>query len=227
MCFSPTASFIAGGALIGAGVATRRLANTKAEKLFSLFPFFFAIQQLLEGALWMILLGKWPQVLKAFSVAGFLASAILVWPVLAPLTTYLFERNKLRKKILLIFLVGGILFSTIMLTLYFQGNVGAEIQNLHINYFTSSIPISAAAFNALKMFYLILVAIPFLISSDKRLNLGGLFIVIAYMITQYFYAQVFISVWCFFAAIGSLAIYFYIRSPNSLTNKSDKKLKLA
>ena len=218
MCFTPTASFIAGGALIGTGVVTRKLANTKGEKLFSIFPFIFAIQQFLEGMLWMVLLGKWPQALKAFSITGFLTVAILVLPVLVPLTVFKLERDKLRKKILLIFLVGGILFSTVILTLYLQSSVGAEIQNLHINYYSSSIPISAVTFDILVMFYLILVVVPFLVSSDKRLKIGGFFIVVAYAITQYFYAQVFVSVWCFFVALGSVAIYFYLRANNPLAN---------
>jgi len=227
MCFSPTASFITGGGLLGAGVLTRRLAKTKAEKVFSLFPFFFAIQQFLEGVLWMVLLEKWPEALKIFSVVGFLTFALLVWPVFLPLTAYLFERDKFRKKILRIFLIGGILFSTTLLFLYFQGNVGAEIQNLHINYFTSSIPISGTAFDIIEIFYLILVIAPYLISSDKKLKLGGLLGLTAYMVAQFFYAQVFVSVWCFFAAVISVAVYFYLRSSNPLVNKPEEKLKNA
>ena len=214
MCFSPTVSFIAGGALVGVGVATNRLSKTRAEKLFSFSPFIFAAQQFFEGMLWMVLLGRWPQVLKMFSITGFLTIAILILPVFVPLIAYLFERNKFIKKILLVFLVGGVLFSTTMLFLYLNGNIGAEILNLRINYYTSSIPISAFGFDLIEIFYLLLVAFPFLISSDRKLKIGGLFIFTAYMFTKYFYAEVFLSVWCFFAAVGSVGIYFYIRSRN-------------
>lgn len=224
MCFSPTVSFIAGGALMGVGVATKRLSKTRAEKLFSFFPFVFAIQQFFEGVLWMVLLGRWPQVLKMFSITGFLATAILIWPIFVPLIAYLFERNKFIKKILLVFLVGGISFSAIVFFLYLGGSVGAEILNLRVNYFISSIPISDATFDVIEIFYLFLVTLPFLISSDKKLKIGGLFIFTAYILTQHFYAEVFISVWCFFAAVGSVGVYFYIRSR---TNKSDIKLKRA
>lgn len=212
---------------MGTGVASRRLANTKAEKALSLFPIFFAIQQLLEGTLWMVLLGRWPQALKTFSITGFLTFAVFVWPVVVPLTAYLFEVNKLRKKILLAFLVGGVLFSMTTIFLYFQGSVGAEIQGQHINYFTSFVPISGITFNVIELFYLILVVLPFLVSSNRKLNIGGFVVFIAYMIAQYFYAEVFISTWCFFAAVLSVAVYLFLRSSSFQADKSDKKLKSA
>ncbi|GAV20644.1 hypothetical protein MMIC_P1616 [Mariprofundus micogutta] len=51
MCFSATASFIAGGALTAIGVKTVKLAANRAELPFVSIPLLFGIQQIIEGVL--------------------------------------------------------------------------------------------------------------------------------------------------------------------------------
>ena len=53
MCFSATASFSAGAALLIVGAVTVRRARRRAELPFSLIPVLFGIQQLIEGAIWL------------------------------------------------------------------------------------------------------------------------------------------------------------------------------
>ena len=53
MCFSATASFTAGTALIVLGAVTARRVRRPSELPFALIPALFGIQQLIEGALWM------------------------------------------------------------------------------------------------------------------------------------------------------------------------------
>ena len=51
MCFSATASFTAGVALLVVGTATARLASGRAELPLAVIPVLFGIQQLIEGVL--------------------------------------------------------------------------------------------------------------------------------------------------------------------------------
>ena len=53
MCFSATASFIAGVSLSVFGVATVKKAKRKAEIPFAMIPLFFGVQQIIEGMLWL------------------------------------------------------------------------------------------------------------------------------------------------------------------------------
>ena len=53
MCFSATASFTAGTALVVVGTIAVRQVRRRSELPFALIPALFGIQQLIEGALWM------------------------------------------------------------------------------------------------------------------------------------------------------------------------------
>ena len=53
MCFSATASFVAGTSLSVIGVATLTQAKRKTEIPFAMIPLLFGIQQLVEGVIWL------------------------------------------------------------------------------------------------------------------------------------------------------------------------------
>jgi len=53
MCFSASASFIAGASLFAVGVATLKRARARAELPFAMIPLLFGIQQLTEGVIWL------------------------------------------------------------------------------------------------------------------------------------------------------------------------------
>ena len=53
MCFSATASFTAGVPLLLIGVITISRVRNRKDLLYALIPMLFAIQQLIEGALWL------------------------------------------------------------------------------------------------------------------------------------------------------------------------------
>ena len=55
MCFSASASFVAGVTLSAAGVATLKQAKRKTEIPFALMPLLFGIQQITEGVIWLTL----------------------------------------------------------------------------------------------------------------------------------------------------------------------------
>ncbi len=65
MCFSATASFTAGTALLIVGTLTERRARGRTEMPFALIPVLFAVQQLIKGALWLTFPDKAP-LLKRF-----------------------------------------------------------------------------------------------------------------------------------------------------------------
>ena len=53
MCFSATASFGSGTLLLAIGTVTLRMARCPAERPYAAIPLLFAIQQLVEGVVWL------------------------------------------------------------------------------------------------------------------------------------------------------------------------------
>lgn len=55
MCFSATASFTAGGALLLIGAITTTRVTKSVEMPFAMIPVLFGLQQIIEGVLWLTL----------------------------------------------------------------------------------------------------------------------------------------------------------------------------
>ena len=53
MCFSASASFIAGTSLSAVGVAALRNTKARSEQPLAAIPLLFGIQQLAEGVIWL------------------------------------------------------------------------------------------------------------------------------------------------------------------------------
>jgi hypothetical protein len=53
MCFSASASFIAGGSLSAVGVATLKQTKARTELPLAMIPLLFGVQQLTEGVIWL------------------------------------------------------------------------------------------------------------------------------------------------------------------------------
>ena len=99
MCFSAGASF-AGGAVISAvGVITQRKVKKPEQRLFAVIPLLFGLQQFAEGVLWVTLRSGGGDLLQSAAMYIFLITALVIWPVMIPLSLWFMEEVKKRKKI--------------------------------------------------------------------------------------------------------------------------------
>lgn len=200
MCFSAPVSFAASAGLAAAGAGAASKAKGP-DRWFAAIPFLFSIQQLLEGLQWVLLARGVP---SAFLGYGFLLFAFVLWPTYIPLTVYKMERDPVRRSILLGFIAFG-LFASIYLTillitepLIIEAVKGSIVYNINIQ---------AMGFGALG--YVAIVCGSALVSSNKYLQWFGLALLVTAAISAAFFYGAFTSVWCFFAAIISLGIYWY------------------
>src|ERR1700722_141614 len=109
MCFSAQTSFTAAAALSVVGIATLSKVRSNKIRPFAVIPFIFAIQQGLEGIVWVTLnAGDAISLLHKIGVYGFLFFADLFWPLWIPGSIYKLEENRLRKKLLLGTLIFGL-----------------------------------------------------------------------------------------------------------------------
>jgi hypothetical protein len=215
MCFSATASFSAGVLLTGIGIASIKRITKPSQLIFAAIPLLFAIQQFAEGILWIILSNTADYVqLEKFSTAVFIVMAQIIWPVWVPLSIQQLETNRNARQWLTFFAVLGFIVSLTLAWSFISYEVKAEIDGYHITYIQNY----PDFFKGIGSYFYVLVTIlpPFL-SHFKRMWLLGLMILVSYLVTKIYYDNYLISVWCFFAAIISVQVYYVL---SEVKNKS-------
>ena len=208
MCFSPEASFAGGFIISIIGIATVKQVHNRSQLIFASIPLFFGIQQFAEGFLWLTI--PHPEYLdvRKFVTYVFLFMAQVLWPMMIPLSVLLMEENKNKKKILRILLIMGLSVSFYYIYYLSFFNVTPQISGYHIQY-KNDFPKSLA--NPVFAIYLIATITPLFVSSIKRTHLLGILMFISCLITAIFFRQYLTSVWCFFAALISVVIFWILR----------------
>ena len=109
MCFSATASFSAGAVLLGVGTLTLRsslASHQRRDFPFAAIPLLFAIQQLIEGVIWLTFHVDAPLLNSVMTyVYSFFSHAL--WPVYVPVAVMLMEPNGWRRRTLIAFVAAG------------------------------------------------------------------------------------------------------------------------
>ncbi len=207
MCFSAEASFIAAAALSVAGVATIRMAKTKKEILFASVPFLFGIQQFIEGLLWLSFRFAWIDI-NIIATNIFLLFARGFWPVFFPLAILLVESVLWRRKVLVGFLLTGIVAGVYFLYLMLTHPMSSSLFNGHIVY---NAEYYAPFWEIFFLFYVLATTVSALFSSHRMVRVMGVLVFISGLITYYLYLISFASIWCFFAAVLSFVVYLHFR----------------
>ncbi|MEK7530856.1 MAG: DUF6629 family protein [Patescibacteria group bacterium] len=203
MCFSATASFVAGGVLAATGVLTLTKTEAKKELPLASIPLFFGIQQTIEGVIW---LSFGMSLLGTVMTYAYLFFAYVFWPVFVPIAVLLVEPDPLRKNVLRALSLAGFILGAYLLYYIFADPGTAHIVNQSIAYdyrhLYELLPLTL---------YVAVTCGSGLISSHRVLNVFGLAALASFFIANWFFNITFISVWCFLAAILSAIIYWYFK----------------
>lgn len=217
MCFSAEASFTASAVISVAGIIAIKRSSNIQQKLFALVPLFFAIQQFIEGLLWIVLknpiYGEWKHLLTM----AFLVFAWLVWPVYMPFSMAMLEKNPVKKKILYGFLALGSLVAAGFIYIMVFHNVDASIAEYHINYVYDFRPPYSWVYG---LFYLVPTIGSLFVSGVKKMWTLGLINLVSYIASRIFFFGYVISVWCFFGAIASLMVYIIIKETSKVEEQA-------
>lgn len=203
MCFSASASFGASIVLGSIGVVTLRKIKQPSQIPFAAVPLMFAVQQVSEGMLWIGLSDPSHASWRHFPVYIFLIFAQIIWPSWIPFSVLLLEKNRIRKRVLMVFLGMGLSISMYLLYCLMVYDVSAEIRSGHIHY-TLNFPLSFSWIGS--VFYFIPTVISLLVSGVRRIWILGLAILTSFIATQLFFEDYVISIWCFFAAVLSMIV---------------------
>ncbi|MBI5004247.1 hypothetical protein HZC00_04090 [Candidatus Kaiserbacteria bacterium] len=209
MCFSATASFVAGGALSAAGVVTLKSVRQKRELPLASIPLLLGIQQLTEGFVWMSLMYS-EAALNAIATHIYYVFAHIWWPVFIPIAVALIEPVPQRRRMMWVLEAVGILVGGYFVNMMATRPITSSILNDSIVYSHPGIYV----YHVLAL-YVLVVCGSFLLSSKRLINLLGVLLAVAFAVCFFFYFAVLASVWCFFAAVLSIVIYVYFLDQGS------------
>ncbi|MFZ3139053.1 DUF6629 family protein [Polaromonas sp.] len=205
MCFSATASFIAGTALSVLGVATLRATRRKAEIPFAAIPLLFGLQQIVEGTLWLSFSFDAPQLNVAMTYLFSIFSHVL-WPMFVPFSIGLLEAVPSRRKMIWGFQGVGLLVGLYLLYMIvkFPVTSAAAANIVYVSPHFYKLPVM--------LLYLAATCVSCFFSSHTTIRIFGALALLLFLLAYGFFAVALFSVWCFFAAVLSVIIYVHFRS---------------
>ena len=209
MCFSASASFVAGAALSAAGVVTLRMTSRKAEIPFAMIPLLFGLQQLTEGLIWLSFRNEsmLPNATLTFIYSLF---SHVLWPIYIPFAVGLLETVPLRRKAVAACQIAGTAVGLYLLYFIVQFPVTSRVLEKHIAYDSPHFYIVAVM-----LLYLTATCASSLFSSSRVIQVFGALSLATFIAAYAIHVATFFSVWCFFAAILSFIIYYYFRQARS------------
>ena len=205
MCFSATASFVAGSTLSAIGVAAIREAKDRRDVPFAMIPLLFGVQQLIEGALWLTFAHEAPQ-LQRMTTYGYSIFSHVLWPIYVPFAFRFLETVPWRRTAMLWFQIAGLAVGLYLLYFLVTAPVVATVIEGHIVYESPHFYILAVM-----ALYLASTCVTGFFSAHKFVRLFGVLALLSFLLSWVAYARALVSVWCFFAAILSLLIFLHLR----------------
>lgn len=205
MCFSASASFIAGGVLSAAGVVTIKKTEKKSEIPFASIPLLFGIQQIIEGVIWLTFHNNAPELNIVMTFIYSVFSHVL-WPIFVPLSIMLLEPVLWRKKVMATLWIGGIVVGSYLFYNLFAFPITSRVENHHIVYFSPHFYIYTVM-----GLYVAATCVSSMFSSHRIIKFFGVMALAAFTVSYLFYKISLVSVWCFFAAILSIIIYGFFK----------------
>ena len=204
MCFSATASFIAGSALSVLGVATLRATRRKAEIPFAAIPLLFGMQQIVEGVLWLSFSYDAPQLNVVMTYLFSIFSHVL-WPIFVPFSIGLREIVPWRRKLIWGFQAVGLLVGLYLFYMIVEYPVTAVVETniVYVSPHFYKIPVM--------LLYVAATCVSCFFSSVATIRLFGALALFLFVLANWIFSVALFSVWCFFAAVLSSIIYVPIR----------------
>ena len=204
MCFSATASFVAGATLSTIGVATITKVKQRSELPFAMIPLLFGMQQIIEGILWLTFSHDAPVLKQTMTYIYSLFSHVL-WPIYVPFAFRVLETTPWRRTAMLWFQAAGLAAGLYLLYFIVTRPVVAAIVGQHIVYESPHFFIVPVI-----LLYVASTCFTGTVSSHTFVRLFGGLALLSFIATYFFAANALVSVWCFFAAILSLLIYLHL-----------------
>jgi len=211
MCFSATASFVASAVLIPCGIAAMvKFRFTKKEWALGSIPIIFGLHQLVEGIVWLGITGVVTEDIKNIASHIFTFVAMCFWPIFIPLSLFIYEYPKRHLAFSALLLLGMSVSIYLLWCFTVYSDLYINVRCCDSISYVYSLPY---LYGIIDYFYVAVVVIPYLLSSNLRIRylLGpGFFLtfIIALVLQS---GGDYPSIWCFLAAALSIIVIYSLR----------------
>jgi Family of unknown function (DUF6629) len=215
MCFSASASFVLAATTAAIGIATLAQVRDLRQIPLAVAPLLFAVQQALEGAIWVLLAGAPESPAVAVLAGAFLIFALVLWPLATPLAVLLVEPDRQRRQILGVVAACGAALAAYLLVGLLGHPPTVVIHHNSLRY-TSDVDVLSWSWLWRQLPYVLCTCAPLLLSSHRIIRSFGALVVVGFAVSAYAHFVTFTSVWCFFAAANSTLLYLHFKRVHSL-----------
>jgi hypothetical protein len=206
VCFSASANFV-GSAVLGAiGVATLAEVKHRRELLFAAMPCLFALHQFTEGFVWLGVDHYLQPIVAHDAGAAYVLYAQGLLPFLLPLSVFLLEPTRDRRRRMLAFSILGAGLALYILWGLIAYPLQVSAHGHGIVYFNQ---ISTTTLVA--MLYVIATCGALFFSGFRPLVLLGFLNLVGLLVVMLIRRYEFTSLWCAYAAAVSTIIYYFFR----------------
>jgi len=217
-------NFVLSGAIGIIGILTLRKVSVAKEIIFALLPLLFALHQFTQGFVWLGLnnLTDANTLQIAKTIFIFYAQGLLQF--LVPLAIWLLEPQGTRKTIIGILTVLGAILTIYTLWGLYMYPTSVSIQNsalVYVNPATKHFWVAAL--------YILTTCGSLIFSSSIAIQLFGLLNLFGITVVHLLKPYAFTSVWCLYAAVVSVVLYFYFieRRVAFLNNLKEREYALS
>ncbi|MFM1819382.1 MAG: hypothetical protein RIS61_980 [Actinomycetota bacterium] len=205
MCLSPEVDVIAASAITIVAVDALRHNQNLRSLPIALLPAVFAIHTFSDAFVWWGAQGKVSNGVADISAWIYLFIAFTLLPIFVPIATYLLEPKGWRRNLLAIIIFGGVLTGVDSLISINDRISTVEACNLYVDYHVGGTSALAGTF------YMIATIGAMLISGQKYLFKWGVVNLVVVIALGIWASQKLPSLWCFWAAITSIFVAWFIR----------------
>jgi hypothetical protein len=207
VCFSPEGDLVGGLVVTAIGIdAYRHLHGRNNHLLFATVPLVLGVHQLDESLVWWGLEGPVPHSIETVAMWIYLLIAMVVVPILVPLSIWKLEPTSRRRRVVAPFVDLGIGVAIVLLITMLHGPVTVRLGTYHLAY-------SIGLHNGILVvgLYVLATCGALLCSGYRDIVIFGVANLIAVVVLARLTADGFTSLWCFYAAIASGFISLHMR----------------
>jgi len=199
---------VAAGVVVGViGVDAIRQVRRPRDMAVASLPAVFAAHQLIEALVWLDLTGRAPATVGRVALWLYMLIAYVVLPVFVPAAVLAVETDAARRRWVARLTVVGGAVAAVYLVAMVHGPIGVAIDGHSLNYDTG-----VSAGGPLAAVYVAACCGSLLASSNRSVVMFGLANALVVAFLMWMSTQELTSLWCFWAAIASMAIAVHLRS---------------
>lgn len=207
MCFSPEGDLVGGVVVTAIGIdAFRKTSGRSGHLLLAGLPLLLGAHEIDEALVWWSLQGHVSTSVGRAAMWIYLVIALLVVPVVVPVAILRLEPTRRRRWTIVPFVVLGLGVAGVLLEAMVRGPVTVTVGSYHLAY---SIGLRHGI--VIVGLYVVATCGALLFSAYRHIAVFGAANLVAVAILARLTADGFASLWCFYAAVASAAIWLHMR----------------